>query len=337
MGQEINEKEIWVDNVKLIACVLVVMGHFFRSMISVGVVPEQGFCQWFDETVYFFHVPLFFVCSGYLYQKRSRVEDLASWRKNVAKKALNLGIPYLIFSFGVWLLKTVFSDSVNERIGGLFYTLFLYPDTPYWYLYCLFFLFLVIPTFKNKRNAYIGLAIAAVFKFLEMAGRREVLILIFSFGIWFVSGMLMSVADVRTRIKEKGSAATGIAAGILFLLLSVLLYRNGIASRFISAGMCVLGCSAVILPAIIYSDTPRPRNRVFAFLSQYTMPLYLMHVFFAAPVRVVLLKLGITSAAAHVILGLVASFVGPIVAAWIMKKSKWLEFFMYPGKFIKIR
>ena len=26
-----------------------------------------------------------------------------------------------------------------------------------------------------------------------------------------------------------------------------------------------------------------------------------------------------------------------IIAAWIMKKTKWLEFFLYPNKFVKIR
>ena len=46
------------------------------------------------------------------------------------------------------------------------------------------------------------------------------------------------------------------------------------------------------------------------------------------------MKIGITNAGAHVMLGLGISFVGPIVAAWIMKKTKWLEFFLYPSKIL---
>lgn len=38
-----------------------------------------------------------------------------------------------------------------------------------------------------------------------------------------------------------------------------------------------------------------------------------------------------------VVLGIAISFIGPIITAVIMKKSKWLEFFLYPGKFIKIK
>ena len=59
-----------------------------------------------------------------------------------------------------------------------------------------------------------------------------------------------------------------------------------------------------------------------------------MHTLFAAPARSVLLKMGITNAAVHIVLGLAISFAGPIITAWIMKKTKWLEFFLYPNKFI---
>lgn len=163
-------REIWVDNVKVIACILVVIGHFFMSMVTASVLPDTDFYQWFRQTIYYFHVPLFFICSGYLYQKLSRVDDIHSWRKNISRKALNLGVPYFVFSFTTWFLKTVFSGSVNTQIGGLFDTLFIHPTAPYWYLYALFFLFLITPTFRNKSIAMIGLLIALAFKALGIFG-----------------------------------------------------------------------------------------------------------------------------------------------------------------------
>ena len=67
------------------------------------------------------------------------------------------------------------------------------------------------------------------------------------------------------------------------------------------------------------------------------MPIFLMHTLFAAPLRTLLFKFGIENAVIHVTLGIAISFAGPIIAAVIMEKSKWLEFFLYPGKFIKIK
>lgn len=165
-----KRREIWVDNVKVIACILVVLGHFFQSMTKSNILPANDLYQWFNQTIYYFHVPLFFICSGYLYQKLSRVEDVKTWGRNALKKALNLGVPYFTFSFATWFLKTVFSSATNDEIGGLFDTLFLHPVSPYWYLYALFFIFLITPTFRNKTMAGVGLAIATVLKVLGTIG-----------------------------------------------------------------------------------------------------------------------------------------------------------------------
>lgn len=163
-------REKWVDDVKVIACILVVLGHFFQSMTKSNILPENGLYQWFNTTIYYFHVPLFFICSGYLYQKYSKVNSVGSWCKNVAKKALALGVPYATFTTATWVLKKVFSSSVNDQIGGLGDTLFLHPTAPYWYLYALFFIFLVTPTFSDVKAAAVGLIVALAAKVLILTG-----------------------------------------------------------------------------------------------------------------------------------------------------------------------
>ncbi len=102
----VRTRDVWVDDVKVIACILVVLGHFFQSMTKVNILPENDLYKWFNTTIYYFHVLLFFICSGYLYQKYSNVNDFKSWKKNVVKKALALGVPYVTFSTVTWVLKT---------------------------------------------------------------------------------------------------------------------------------------------------------------------------------------------------------------------------------------
>ena len=58
-------REKWVDDVKVIACILVVVGHFFQSMVKASILPDSGLYEWFITTVYYFHVPLFFICKKY--------------------------------------------------------------------------------------------------------------------------------------------------------------------------------------------------------------------------------------------------------------------------------
>ena len=95
---------------------------------------------------------------------------MGDWCKNVKKKALALGVPYATFTVATWTLKKIFSGNVNREIGGFSETLFLHPTSPYWYLYALFFIFLVTPTFNSVKAATVGLIVALVAKVLILTG-----------------------------------------------------------------------------------------------------------------------------------------------------------------------
>lgn len=136
---------------KVIACILVVLGHFFQSMTLSNIIPKNDLHKWFITTIYYFHVPLFFICSGYLYQKYGEVNSIKSWWRNIVKKTLGLGVPYVTFTTATWMLKKVFSSSVNREISGLGDILIFHPTSPYWYLYALFFIFLITPTFSSVK------------------------------------------------------------------------------------------------------------------------------------------------------------------------------------------
>lgn len=326
----VRTRERWVDDVKVIACILVVLGHFFQSMTKANILPENDLYEWFETTIYYFHVPLFFICSGYLYQKYSKVNSVGSWCKNVAKKALALGVPYLTFSTATWLLKTMFADSVNKQADSLFSTLVVNPSAPYWYLYALFFIFLATPTFSSVKAAMAGLIIALVAKIIILTGGTSIYAVstVLSNEIWFVLGM--SICAFNVQLKDR--KVQGAIFGLLFVILSIVVHIAEIQSGIISFIMGLLACAAVIL---IVAGFEEKFGKDMDFFAKYTMPIFLMHTLFAAPTRSVLLKMSIENAVIHVVLGLGISFAGPIIAAWIMKKTKWLEFFLYPNKTLK--
>lgn len=334
----VKQREIWLDNVKVFACILVLLGHFFQSMTKAAILPANDLYKWFNQTIYYFHVPLFFICSGYLYQKLSKVNTVRCWSINVLKKALTLGVPYFSFSLATWLLKTLFSESVNSEIGGLADILFLHPTSPYWYLYALFFLFSLTPTFKNRTTASIGLSIAfllKVFGIVKGSSNIPVISYIISNEIWFVIGMWLYVFEFQHFMKKRNFFIP-VAIGIVFLTSSVMISFNDIQSRILPFVMGLTACCSVLM-IMEKSFENRSQPKFFEILAQYTMPIFLMHTLFAASLRSVLLKIGICSAGIHMVLGITISFIGPMFAAIIMKQTKWMEFFLYPGKFIKIK
>lgn len=312
---------------------MVVLGHFTQSMVKSGFMTSSLLYDWFQMTIYTFHVPLFFICSGYLYQRYSRVDSLAAWGLNVRKKALALGVPYVFFTCVTLAMKALAGDMANVAGGGVVNTLFLNPAAPYWYLYALFFMFLVVPTPATKRGVatVVGMALALKFAWLafgSISGPYALRIVCINL-IWFAAGMGIAYFGLVARLSVKT-----VAVGALFLPLSVLVYtcELGDWAQFIIG---VLACLCFISIAVVYGAA-WSRPSAFARCANWTMPVFLMHTIFAAGLRVVLLKLGVASAALHIPLGLIVGFVGPVLAMLIMERLKPLDFLVYPNRYIKL-
>lgn len=329
-----QKRSIWLDNTKVFACILVTLGHFVQSMVKSGFLAPADWEFWFNNTIYYFHVPLFFVCSGYLYQRHSRIRGFDSWKNHVLKKAVNLGIPFLVFSLITWLLKALFSSAVNVGNSGLLEALFLVPAPPYWYMYVLFFLFAIIPTFRNSLTLLTAFAITVICKLtIGFAGKPPVYLLaqLLDNGVWFVGGMALAGTGILKRCR---SGLPGLVLAAVFLVLSLFAWKLPL-QQLVPFVMGILGCAATIM-IMKPCFSGRKSHPVWAWMAKYTMPVFLMHTIFSAGWRVVLLKLGVTSAPVHILTGLVVSFAGPILAAWIMGKIKGLDFVMYPGKYLRL-
>ena len=102
----------------------------------------------------------------------------------------------------------VISGAVNNGLQtGLAETIFLKPTAPYWYLYALFFIFLITPTFSNTKIAvcYLIGAIIGKFFFLSGGGRYGIyaLSVVLQDEVWFVSGMVLCIFSVNVSNKAK--------------------------------------------------------------------------------------------------------------------------------------
>lgn len=338
---ENRQREYWVDNVKILACILVVVGHFFQSMAKSDIISQTQFYEWFMQMIYYFHVPLFFICSGYLYQKLVVVNDIVTWKNNVLKKLLGLGIPYFTFSLITYFMKEIFSSSVNSQNGELVHSLFFKPMSPYWYLYALFFLFLVTPTLTGVRNAYVAIIVALIMKLvgivcIELWDLPRFLEDILTYEVWFVLGMVLFVKGkgyvTKIEASKKRQIAFSIVVFVAFILITVGVYKLDVSNAYVEFVCGILACGSIIL----FFVNVQVNKTISEIGAKYTMPIYLMHTIFAAGFRSVLFKLGVDSAIIHIVVGLSISFVGPIIVTYIIKKTKYLEFFINPGKIVRL-
>lgn len=257
MGQK--QKEVWVDYVKVIACVLVVLGHFFQSMVKSNIIPFNNVYAWFNTTIYYFHVPLFFICSGYLFQKGTEINSVTDWLYFVLKKLIVLGIPYLFFSSATWIMKRAFSSAVNSEAGNYFETIFLSPISPYWFLYILFFVFAISISFKNRNIAIIYTVLAVLGKIYSIiVGDTGIYIVdkLLSHYIWFIFGILIAFFSIDKILVNVNNKIVLIALSFLgislFTFLSIIVFAKKIVFSGLPFALCLLICSSLIVLFITF-------------------------------------------------------------------------------------
>ncbi len=342
----------YIDNMKFAACILVALSHFFMSVTAAEIMPYSIEYFYFIKTLYTFLVPIFFVCSGFLYQNSFKVTDFNAYKKELPKKLLDLGVPYVVFSSVTLLLKVFFENDVNTKPTAFWDTLLIHPTAPYWFLYSLFLMFLFIPCMKTKRGMVILFSLSFALKIINVLLLdanliqdamysdnifiRLVTSLFSSFSelsVWFCLGMLLRfINEEKLKRIAKPLAPALLIAGIALsypIFIKTCFYSQ--KAVFLIGFMFILFTffSALVI-------TPEPLNRLSFKFSEYFIPVFVLHTIFSAGIRIILLKLGITSLALHILGGLVGSFVLPIAVFMICKKFTPLMFFFYPTKTIKI-
>ncbi|NLI19999.1 MAG: acyltransferase [Clostridiales bacterium] len=319
------KRDLWVDYTKNIACVLVVCGHFYQSMVASQIVPETTFYRWFIQTIYYFHVPLFFICSGYLFQKYSR----DGWARRTFSKVLSLGVPYVVFTFISLLLKKAAGDGINRPEGGILETLLVTPMAPYWFLYVLTAIFIMTPLLKSKRAILALLLVSLLAKLLapmlEDSQIPYVITQLMHYEVWFAIGASISYFGIEKRI-----GINGILSAILFVILSVIVVATNVSNAYLSFALGLIACQAIVSASNSFTFP----EKITDVLTRYNFPIFLMHTICAAGVRILLLKLQITNSLLHIAIGLMASFLGPIAITQVLASVKYCDFLLYPMKYI---
>ena len=147
------KREDWLDIAKGILIICVVMGHY-------GTVEDGSVPMW-DKYLYWFHMPGFFIISGYLLRKP---KDSGEFIHFIKKRIYRLLVPYFSFLVLITLIRYIVEQHSfrfiavdfpkllygGEFLGGLY--------APFWFITCLFvsqllFAFLLMKTKSPKQMA----------------------------------------------------------------------------------------------------------------------------------------------------------------------------------------
>lgn len=276
-----RRRDPYLDNVKAILIVLVVVGH---AVAPVAMPLESALYAW----VYSFHMPAFVLVSGYL----SRRFTLS--RQSAGGLVAQLLVPYLVF--------TLIQAAQRALLHGSFEVDPLLPGWTLWFLLALFWWRLATPLLRRLPSPVllvgsVGVSLTAslgdgVPQWLAV-GRT------LSFLPFFALGLLLTpehVAAIRRPVGRTVAVTVG-ALGVLtvFLVLLPLVPSTalqlsvgsaalqlgtgpGVLVRLLTLGIGLAGSAAVLALA------PRGRHW-WTDLGRHSLTIYLLHAVVLYPLR----------------------------------------------------
>ena len=325
------ERNVLIDKLKGYACFLVLFGHVIMGVRLAGInIPS--FFEGVELFIWSFHVALFLFLSGVVYKLTGDWKGKKTKWRFMLHKLLNLGVPYVAFS-AVYITINSFVGQANTQ-SSILDILYIWktPIAQYWFLYALFFLFCIWSAFEGLlKNWQITLAIISIGYIVPLLGGS-----LGSFEVVFYSALAFGVGTfvpfdkiVKVPFWTKGLVIVAhIAVGVLLIAL------NKIESPLFKEIMILFGIYASVL-FISLIQSFKPVAWFLTFVNTYSFQIYLLHTIFTAGIRIVLLRVNVTQWWIHVALGTVCGLAFSVLAAWIAKKIKVLNFFFFPTKTIK--
>jgi fucose 4-O-acetylase-like acetyltransferase len=310
----------WVDYAKAIGIILVVYGHVARGVKESGFNLSEPLFTLVDSIIYSFHMPLFFFLSGLFFYQSFLKRGLLNLTLNKVDTIVYPYIAWTLIQGGVSVLLSNYtnSDTTLQEVLS-----FWQPFAQFWFLYTLFILFVfcgLIYKIWPERFSVLLLFFCAIL-YIERSSLPNISVLFSVAGslVFFVFGIVFSHYKCSLFLKARWMF---LATSLLFIV-SQYWFHIYLGKTFIDKGaeslfVAFLSIFFVSCLSIHLSEKP---SKVIVFIGTSSMAIYVMHILTGSGARVFLSKVfGITSTSLHLVAGVAAGILLPLLAVKIIEK-----------------
>ena len=192
----------YLDTLRGIAIILIVLGHMERGMVSLGI--NASYTNILDQIVYSIHLPLMFILSGMVENIFGKLKsNKVSYIKYLKKNIIALYIPYLIFIYTYWFIKMYIFSGNNEASFSDIFHLFYNGKWIFWFLLSLLSIKSVHGLFeKYITNKYISTLFFGIV-YISSLFTNTKLIDWLSYGLFYNMGYLINENNILKKMKKK--------------------------------------------------------------------------------------------------------------------------------------
>lgn len=288
-----NESVIdWVLIAKGIGIILVVFGHF-----SPHDLPD--YWREMRKIVYAFHMPLFFMLSGFLYSHAKY-----SYSMLIKIKVKRLLYPFISIAVIFFIIKNLsgifFYLEHPIKLEGV-YALIITPMNSYlpllWFVHALFLIFLVYPLLRNVLSN--NVVILIIFVLVNVFWGHNFPVIgkaLYNIPYFIVGVILRENATLRCKIiswKWIHVCVSMVLFALVYILIDKMIdfLRNNVQIELeyffklmlgMSGAICVINISILIKTKTNIGI----KSALLANIGYYSMTIYLFHTLFISAVRV---------------------------------------------------
>lgn len=271
-----NKRYDYMDNLKFILIILVVVGHLGLKLPYV--IPIKAIAIF----IYIFHMPCFILTSGYLAKNMN-----AGGRLRV-DRILSVAFMYLLFKLGYVVLGYVFQEDVGLNL--------LMDGSAPWYLLSLCIWYVLIPMFERFQPIYLitgSILLGLMMGYVSSIGIVFSLSRTFVYLPFFVIGFCLSKEKLESFLNKRSRLLA--LAFFVVIFISVGIFWNEIKPYFViiygassyaralgdftSYGILIRGIwylLAFLLSASIMLLVPRCHT-FFSRFGECTLQIYILH------------------------------------------------------------
>ncbi|KAA0697684.1 hypothetical protein DTW90_20120 [Neorhizobium sp. P12A] len=282
---EARKRVMAFDIARGVAIILVVFGHTQRGLVAANVMYGYVIS---DYVIYTFHMPLFFVLSGYFFRGPATEEPQQWWWT----RSRAIVYPYFLWSIiqGIIAYAVSGSGATNGAMSlSRIFEILWDPISPYWFLYALFF-GNVLAMLLIRLGTGLMMALAFIF-FISTFLLVPDVIQDVAYGFFYFSiGIFLRDKSLLRYLPTSGVAAMLLTAGFLvvalFSLLTGVPERLPILAAFL--GIAALVSTCFCLERNLAQTAPL---RFLALIGQCSMAIFVMHIIIVSTCRFAFVRL----------------------------------------------
>ena len=332
---ERSTRQAWLDGLKGFAIILVILGHVLSGYMDADIFPDSYNSFWYLRMwIYSFHMPLFFLISGYAFTIAYYRNGKLSGRRWL-KQTLSLIWLYLLFSLLQWAVKQAVPGLVNVNYDGEDIKKILYePMGNYWYLYVLILYYVLAPLVRLPKQHAMwllllgGMALMVYSYYYQL--RTETEYRFFYHLVFFALGCKLSQhREILKSKKLRGIAAMILATAFWYYIF--IWVRHWVANW----AFLIALSTCWVFTALFYRCPKISEFRLFQLYGKYCLEIYLLHTFLTAGLRSVLPLFGITTPWLSIWTDFLISASASLGLAVFFRKLEFMDIVFRPFKVIK--